>query len=133
MDFLYYIRDHLVGTHYFIYSFILNIFMFSMIGYLFKQKYGKLDVILNTSQKTGDQLISNKSKKNKEKKKNEPKVVQSTTTTPHTALNDKNVGIAASSSKDLTTTVQTVPNKQASSQQSDQTNLSKSGSVPEIK
>ena len=47
---LYYIRDNLVGTHYFIYAFILLFFMFAIIGYLFKQKYGKLDIILNTSQ-----------------------------------------------------------------------------------
>ncbi|MBR3660344.1 MAG: hypothetical protein IKN63_00375 [Bacilli bacterium] len=47
---LYYIRDNLVGTHYFMYAFVLLFFMFSIIGYLFKQKYGKLDIILNTSQ-----------------------------------------------------------------------------------
>ena len=44
---LYYIRDHLVGTHYFIYAFILLVLMFAIIGYLFKQKYGKLDIHLD--------------------------------------------------------------------------------------
>ena len=47
---LYYIRDHLTGTHYFIYAFILLFLMFAIIGYLFKQKYGKLDIKLATSQ-----------------------------------------------------------------------------------
>lgn len=47
---LYYIRDHLVGTHYFIYAFILLFLMFSIIGYLFKQKYAKYDIKLATSQ-----------------------------------------------------------------------------------
>jgi len=44
---LYYIRDNLVGTHYFIYSFILLVLMFAIIGYLLKQKYGKLDIRLD--------------------------------------------------------------------------------------
>ena len=47
---LYSIRDGLVGTHYFIYAFILSILMFSIIGYLFKQKYAKFDIKLETSQ-----------------------------------------------------------------------------------
>ena len=50
MEFLYYIRDHLTGTHYIIYSIIMNILMFALIGYLFKQKYGKYDIKLATSQ-----------------------------------------------------------------------------------
>ena len=49
-NFLYYIRDNLVGLHYFIYAFILLFFMFAIIGYLFKQKYAKFDIKLNTSQ-----------------------------------------------------------------------------------
>ncbi len=57
---LYYIRDHLVGTHYFIYAFILLFLMFSIIGYLFKQKYAKYDIKLATSQ--------DETKKRKEKK-----------------------------------------------------------------
>ena len=51
-EFLYFIRDKLVGLHYFIYSFILLFFMFAIIGHLFKQKYAKFDIKLNTSQKT---------------------------------------------------------------------------------
>ena len=49
-ELLYYIRDNLVGTHYFIYAFILLFFMFALVGYLFKQKYGKYEIKLNTSQ-----------------------------------------------------------------------------------
>ena len=77
---LYYIRDNLVGTHYFIYSFIL---LFFIIGYLFKQKYGKLDIILNTSQtdvkkkmlegkeeQKSKEVTSNKKKRFKHKENN---------------------------------------------------------------
>ena len=55
---LYYIRDNLVGTHYFIYTAILLFLMFAIIGYLFKQKYGKLDVVLNTSQTETEKIES---------------------------------------------------------------------------
>ena len=72
---LYYIRDNLVGTHYFIYAFILFFLMFSIIGYLFKQKYAKFDIKLATSQDS-----AKKDKKSKEKMKNlkNNKVVQQT-------------------------------------------------------
>jgi len=50
-DFLYFIRDKLVGLHYFIYAFALLFFMFAIIGYLFKQKYAKYDIKLNTKTK----------------------------------------------------------------------------------
>ena len=77
---LYYIRDNLVGIHYFIYSFILLFFMFSIIGYLFKKKYAKYDIKLNTSQKkvndkkevnAKDKKINNTSKDNASLKVNE--------------------------------------------------------------
>lgn len=57
---LYYIRDHLVGTHYFIYAFILLFFMFSIIGYLFKQKYAKFDIKLATSQDSAKKIKKDK-------------------------------------------------------------------------
>ncbi len=57
---LYYIRDNLTGTHYFIYAFILFFFMFSIIGYLFKEKYAKLEIKLDTSQKSKEQKTSQK-------------------------------------------------------------------------
>ena len=57
---LYYIRDNLTGTHYFIYAFILFFFMFSIIGYLFKEKYAKLEIKLDTSQKSKEQKNTQK-------------------------------------------------------------------------
>ncbi len=47
---LYFFRDTLSGIHYFIYAFIMLFLMFSIIGYLLKQKYGKYDIKLATSQ-----------------------------------------------------------------------------------
>ena len=48
-EFLYYIRDNLVGTHYFIYAFILYFLMFAIIGYLLKEKYAKYDIKLGAA------------------------------------------------------------------------------------
>ena len=54
MDFiLYFIRDSLSGTVYFIYTFILLMCIFAIIGYMLKQKYGKLEIKLATSQSAG--------------------------------------------------------------------------------
>ena len=69
---LYFFRDKIVGIHYFIYAFVCLFLMFSIIGYLFKQKYGKLEIILNTSQvKTGKikEIEPKKAKKEKKSKK----------------------------------------------------------------
>lgn len=80
---LYYIRDNLVGTHYFIYAFILFFLMFSIIGYLFKQKYGKLDIKLATSQsknqKDKEEKIKDKNDKSLKKIKNNKVEVQTKT------------------------------------------------------
>ena len=62
-EFLYFIRDNLVGTHYFIYSFTLLFFMFALIGYLLKQKYGRLDVILSTNKEVTVSKINEEKKK----------------------------------------------------------------------
>ncbi len=70
---LYYIRDNLVGTHYFIYAFILWILLFSIVGYLFKQKYGKLEIKLNTSQSGNQKEEIVETKKKKEKINNKQK------------------------------------------------------------
>lgn len=43
-------RDQITGIHYFIYAFIGFFFLFAIIGYLFKQKYAKVEIKLNTSQ-----------------------------------------------------------------------------------
>ena len=64
---LYFFRDKIVGTYYFIYAFLCLFLMFSIIGYLFKQKYAKLEVKLNTSQ-------DNIKKEIKEKKIKESKI-----------------------------------------------------------
>lgn len=66
--FLYYIRDNLVGTHYFIYAFILFFLMFAIIGYLFKQKYAKYQIKLNTSEELAKAEIKQKAEKNKKEK-----------------------------------------------------------------
>ena len=69
---LYFFRDKIVGIHYFIYASICLFLIFSIIGYLFKQKYGKLEIILNTSQvKTGKikEIEPKKTKKEKKSKK----------------------------------------------------------------
>lgn len=47
---LYFFRDTISGTYYFIYCFVCLLLMFSIIGYLFKQKYAKVEVKLNTTQ-----------------------------------------------------------------------------------
>ena len=66
---LYFIRDELSGTHYFIYAFICFILLFAIIGYLFKQKYAKVEFKLATSQPTPTQV----SKKDKKKAAKEAK------------------------------------------------------------
>ena len=68
-SFLYFIRDNLVGIHYFIYAFALLFFMFSIIGYLFKQKYAVYEIKLNTSQGKVDDKKEEKTKSKKEIKK----------------------------------------------------------------
>ena len=82
-DVLYYIRDHLVGTHYFIYAFILFFLMFSIIGYLFKQKYGKYEIKLKTSQEKEKKKVEEPNKIVKQEKKIvEPSVQATAVTTP---------------------------------------------------
>ena len=78
-NFLYYIRDNLVGTHYFIYAFILLFLMFALVGYLFKQKYGKYEIKLNTSQ---DQKEEDLLKKNTEVNKTINEIVNTVDKTP---------------------------------------------------
>ena len=47
---LYFFRDTISGVHYFIYAFVCLFLMFSIIGYLFKQKYAKVEIKLKSSQ-----------------------------------------------------------------------------------
>ncbi len=75
-SFLYFIRDNLIGFHYFIYAFVLLFFMFSLIGYLFKKKYAVYEIKLNTSQGKVDSKKEEKTKFKKEIK-NETKISKS--------------------------------------------------------
>lgn len=64
---LYYIRDNIVSVHYFIYAFVCFFLMFALIGYLYKQKYAKVEIKLNSSQpkKEEKDLIKNINQMNK--------------------------------------------------------------------
>lgn len=57
---LYFFRDTISGTYYFIYCFVCLLLMFSIIGYLFKQKYAKVEIKLNTSQPKLDEKVKEK-------------------------------------------------------------------------
>ena len=46
---LYFFRDKITGIHYLMYAFGCYFLMFSIIGYLFKQKYSKIEIKLGTS------------------------------------------------------------------------------------
>ena len=79
---LYFFRDKITGIHYIMYAFGCYFLMFSIIGYLFKQKYLKVEVKLNTSktqvEDSKDLEINQGKKKDKKNKgiKDEVKVVQ---------------------------------------------------------
>lgn len=75
---LYFFRDTISGTYYFIYCFICLLLMFSIIGYLFKQKYAKVEIKLNTSQSQQEEKVN---KEQNKVSKNEP-VVQKTIEKP---------------------------------------------------
>lgn len=85
-ELLYYIRDNLVGTHYFIYAFFLLFLMFAIIGYLFKQRYAKYQIILNNSQNAVEEEIkrTKKEKNNRKeiKKDSAIKIQQQVVNTP---------------------------------------------------
>lgn len=46
---LYFFRDTISGTYYFMYAFVCLLLMFSLIGYLFKDKYAKVTINLGTN------------------------------------------------------------------------------------
>jgi len=54
---LYFFRDKITGTYYFIYAFICLMLMFAIIGYLYKQKYAKVEIKLNTSQPKKEEKV----------------------------------------------------------------------------
>lgn len=72
---LYFFRDTISGVHYFIYAFVCLFLMFSIVGYLFKQKYAKVEIKLKSSQPsvqaTTEQIatVQGKSKKLSRKEK----------------------------------------------------------------
>jgi len=80
-DALYFIRDNLVGTHYFLYAFILSIFMFSLVGYLFKKKYGVLNIKMKSSQENVKEENKKINTASKNQAKKESKKEKSTQTT----------------------------------------------------
>ena len=61
---LYYIRDNIVSVHYFIYAFVCFFLMFALIGYLYKQKYAKVEIKLNSSQTKKEEQGENTVAKN---------------------------------------------------------------------
>lgn len=75
-SFLYYIRDNLVGIHYLLYSFILLFFMFAIIGHLFKQKYAKYEIKLDTSQHHKENIEIDTKKEVKIDKKEQKKLAK---------------------------------------------------------
>ena len=91
-NFLYYIRDNLVGTHYFMYAFVLLFFSFSIIGYLFKQKYAVYDIKLNKSQDSSKQKnlkkVSNVNKKEENKVENVKTSVNNTVNNAEKSSNE---------------------------------------------
>ena len=80
---LYFFRDEISGTHYFIYAFICFLFLFAIIGYLFKQKYGKVEFKLGTNsevpQPTKKELKKAAREAKKKAKKNGAAPVTATT------------------------------------------------------
>ena len=87
---LYFFRDTISGVHYFIYAFVCLFLMFSIIGYLFKQKYAKVEIKLKSSQPsvqaTTEQIatVQGKSKKLSRKEK---KLLKQKNNIPSQSLN----------------------------------------------
>lgn len=67
---LYFFRDSISGIYYVMYAFVCLFLMFSIIGYLFKQKYAKVELKLNSSQ-PGTKEKTKKQQLDKEKSKEE--------------------------------------------------------------
>ncbi len=80
---MYFIRDKISGTHYFIYAFICFLFLFAIVGYLFKQKYAKIEFKLGTG---GQQAAPPTKKDLKKASKNAKKKGKSKGGTPANAL-----------------------------------------------
>ena len=74
---LYYIRDNIVSVHYFIYAFVCFFLMFALIGYLYKQKYAKVEIKLNSSQPKKEEQVDAAKQVLKDAKKYSDKEVMS--------------------------------------------------------
>lgn len=116
---LYFFRDEISGMYYFIYAFLCLFFMFAIIGYLFKQKYGKLEIKLNTSQvKVENTQVSalNSNVKNKKlsrkeqrelKKKNKQKSIFPQATPQSSATMIHPQGVNTTQGANIPTNIQT--------------------------
>lgn len=62
-NFLYFIRDEITSVYYIIYVWVLSFLMFSLIGYLFKKKYAKVEMLVASSQ---NREVTEEEKKNLE-------------------------------------------------------------------
>ncbi len=87
---LYFFRDTISGVHYFIYAFVCLFLMFSIIGYLFKQKYAKVEIKLKSSQPsvqaTTEQIATVQGKAKKLSRK-EKKLLKQKNNIPSQSLN----------------------------------------------
>lgn len=87
---LYFFRDTISGVHYFIYAFVCLFLMFSIIGYLFKQKYAKVEIKLKSSQpsvQTTTEQIATVQGKAKKLSRKEKKLLKQKNNIPSQSLN----------------------------------------------
>lgn len=62
---LYFFRDTITGTYYFMYAFVCLFLMFSLIGYLFKDKYAKVTINLGVKEEEEPRKKTKKQAKEK--------------------------------------------------------------------
>ena len=65
---LYFFRDNITGIHYLMYAFVCQFLMFALIGYLYKQKYGKLEIKLSTNKEFPNNKVENVTTNNQQVK-----------------------------------------------------------------
>ena len=147
---LYFFRDKITGTYYFIYAFICLMLMFAIIGYLYKQKYAKVEVKLNTSQPKKESNINdnnqvkvekiNNQKLNLFQKNEDGKIsVHSNTSNPTSSIESVNTNQIINSTinqnvtKSLTDTMPKTPVVNQTNIISNQVNSSFSDIIPEKK
>ena len=100
---LYFFRDSISGVYYFMYAFVCLMLMFSIIGYLFKQKYTRVELKLNSSQ--GQPNLETKNKKEQKidvkikKETVKPNIVQNTSQTINTSINNQSISVQQGSNQ----------------------------------